>query len=601
MGSTFDVNSLHDGARMGISKSGVFVVRYQGQKALLLDRNVLTGEDLEIRRRLSVDQTEESDFPIAPDIWVTDCIMDGDFIFPMLPVPEDLKTRVENGELIQMKPYRRRKWRDPEAIPMEMLQTDEDLLSEAPDAPEKAGAFAADSIPAPAPVSEPAAVITPSQETQPAQIVYRSSLREADRPVEIDAEQPSILQPRRRASISKPKLTMPTITMPSLTLPSIALPAIRPRLPRSRNAIILGGGAVAAMLITVMVPSTKVDLVVKPHDASLQTEVVAGTSENADVHMRFASPDKPVTLTETFKVTGSQITPGTSAKTSVVFTNSCPAQVVPVAEMFQGEQLRTASGVVFKITDAYATAPAGQKSLPVAVAAVNPGPAGNVDAGQITQIDNVGSLKDCLTVTNPAPASGGTAGVSLAAMGQNDAGNARAQMQKDLDTAINKALVAQERPGETVVDEPMKITNFEVDHLPGDTTGSFTATITGTARGDFYIPKDVQNSFLQKFMDTKVGSARKIYGAQPTVDYALENPSKPGELKFKGTVAAEVILNPDRGAVAWNLKLQSPGDARKYLVNTLGADDATISQDGLQIPGHLPLNPWKIDVEINGK
>ncbi len=179
--------------------------------------------------------------------------------------------------------------------------------------------------------------------------------------------------------------------------------------------------------------------------------------------------------------TGEVAVPDAPATGNVVFTNliGTPA-TIPA-----GASLRTTSGTPVRFATLQPAVVEGRlgATVTVPVRAVNPGPGGNVAAGQINAID--GPLGTQLAVTNPAATEGGSL-AERAAVAAADRETARAQLTAQLQSLAQSALEAQLRPGEFLVAETVTITQVlaeSFDRAVGEPADALGLTLRLAATG----------------------------------------------------------------------------------------------------------------------
>lgn len=181
-----------------------------------------------------------------------------------------------------------------------------------------------------------------------------------------------------------------------------------PRAGRSAQAFaVVGVLGVLAWLAVTVAPAATVTLV-PPQDeyARVLTVSVSTARTTADIP-RLLLPGRTVTATRTITLvqptTGTAVAPVDRATASLTLTNDGPEEVVlPAGALLVAGE----GGPLFRLDRPARLPPGG--TLGVTATALVPGPAGNVPAGSINRWRD--AANSVVSVTNPAPASGGADG-----------------------------------------------------------------------------------------------------------------------------------------------------------------------------------------------
>jgi Baseplate J-like protein len=354
----------------------------------------------------------------------------------------------------------------------------------------------------------------------------------------------------------------------------------------------LGLVVLAALIAVVVLPVMHVTLVPQTNSIERNLDITADpdtktpdpASGSLPAEVMSVTIDEPGSLPVSDRKVGQDKAHGevlvTSKKTS---TFTLP----------KGTIVRTADGVRFVTDQDQALAAYGQAR--VGITAEQPGVAGNVDAGQITEL--VGPNLDDLTVTNQRPTSGGT---------DRDAKVVTADDQTMLRTQIiNQAqkdgfaqLKQKAGPDRTLPDATLKVapnpSTEHFDQAPGaeaeQLTGRISVTVTGTAFNNLAF-----NDLVGRVLEASAGSSVHLT-EPPTVGV-------PGVLKVEGQkvvlrVQAKGTLQSDINGqrISEALRGSTAQDARSYLAR-LG---------GLAEPPIVDLSPswapraFRVDVNVRG-
>ncbi|MGE5156060.1 MAG: baseplate J/gp47 family protein, partial [Betaproteobacteria bacterium] len=308
----------------------------------------------------------------------------------------------------------------------------------------------------------------------------------------------------------------------------------------------------------------------------------AATAVDADTGVIPAQTVRiPVQSSGEFQATGKRVDE-TKATGSVTFDSINTVGPVSVPK---GTRLSTIDGVVF-VTDQSVIVPRAKVTgnriehgvASVGVSALNAGPAGNVDAGTITQAPTFMTTQQ-VSVTNPAPTTGGTR-TETPKVSQQDVDGAVEQLRKDLDAQFATAL----QDPATV---PAGTTLFPTTAALGDPTPSVDpATIVGQEVPSFSLAMSATGDVLavdatpvKAIAEAKLqGSVSNGYGLVPgSITVSVGNGEVvDGVIRFTADGSARQVRQVD-------------GAALKRQVLGLGADQAR----ALLAPyGEVQLSLW---------
>jgi hypothetical protein len=246
--------------------------------------------------------------------------------------------------------------------------------------------------------------------------------------------------------------------------------------------LILSLGALAALALALL-PSATITLApaVRPHTHSVDIVADPEATEIAEGVIPARTVYAEVEATGQIATTGLKDVPSSPASGSVIFTNL----IGTAATIPQGTGVRTTSGAAIRfVTTQAATVGAGiGATVEVPIKAEDPGPAGNVGAGQINAID--GPLGLQLAVTNPAATTGGAVKPAYAVT-LTDKQELRAQLLEQLNQTALGTIEAQLLPGEFLAPDSAALADVVAEsysHSVGEVTNIITLTLRIAATG----------------------------------------------------------------------------------------------------------------------
>jgi Baseplate J-like protein len=321
----------------------------------------------------------------------------------------------------------------------------------------------------------------------------------------------------------------------------------------------LYGGAVLVLLAGIVlvlfyVPSARVTLVAQAQPFSSNVEITAEPGK-PPVRVRKVNTTKTASSRD-IQATGTNTTSGQLASGQFTYVNSCPIAL----QIPNGQRLRSATGVVFaQIGDVTVDQ---NKQRSVEIKATQAGQAGNVAAGQITGID--GNQYACLTGTNPGPTAGGTDDQKQTVIQTSDVQSAKALLEQQVRQQMIDELKGGLQKGESLSPQPT-FTNeqFNTDHNPGDPVARFTATLTLTAEGDYYMSDDVQKAFSDK-LSSKVPADKQLTTNKVVAAYTV-TAAAGGHLDFAGTASGYIAPRIDAERVKSQLAGKPSAQAHDVL------------------------------------
>ncbi|MDQ3553153.1 MAG: baseplate J/gp47 family protein [Chloroflexota bacterium] len=173
-------------------------------------------------------------------------------------------------------------------------------------------------------------------------------------------------------------------------------------------AALAGGGLYAAYLYlpNVSISLTPMTLTAGPVTVEVTADPAVAVADPEAAIVPAERVDVPLSATDQFPATGSEISQ-TRASGTVRFTSENTLFEVPIPE---GTRLTTSSGTTFETTQGLtipqASFQSGPSTAEANIRAIDPGPAGNVEAATITGLPEPITAQ-LVRVTNPQPTSGG--------------------------------------------------------------------------------------------------------------------------------------------------------------------------------------------------
>lgn len=359
-----------------------------------------------------------------------------------------------------------------------------------------------------------------------------------------------------------------------------------------RRRLALYSGAVAILLLGIVavilfVPSATITLTVPSKAFAEPVDLTAQPgSGGTGITVRTQSASKQASAT--FPATGQHNTPGAEATGSIQYTFAklC-AQVVKGDKLSipNGSTLVSKSGVVFVQQQAVTLSFHQSASAPIKAQAV--GANGNVDAGQITQLQNGGSSAGCLQVTNPKPTTGGQDAKHQTVISKQDLTSAQAQLEQQVQQAVQQQLASDAQQNEKQADSNPIIwgaVDFTADHAQGASVPSFNATLTQEGTSAYYRPGQVSSAFRAVLL-SKVPAGQQLTPGYFTARYSAAG-SSGGRLEFTGQAAGRIAPKLNLDAIRSKVTAHTTSSANGYL-QTLPVSGASVSE----FPMPLPMMP----------
>jgi hypothetical protein len=319
----------------------------------------------------------------------------------------------------------------------------------------------------------------------------------------------------------------------------------------------------------------------KPYTADV--DVMAEPSK-PPVHVRVVQISKTQSLKGT--ATGVQAVGGQVASGQFTYVNTCALGV----QVANGQRLRSVTGAQFaQLGDVQI----GRDSIQsVNIRAVQPGAAGNVQAGQITTIE--ANQFPCLGGSNVQPTGGGVDEQKKTVIQSPDIQGLQAQVVQQLKQQIGDELIKQVQRGEKLASTPYYQTpEVQTDHNVDDEVANFTMTVTQKAEGDFYLADDIDRAYAAA-LEKKMPVDQQLTTNRVSADVQVV-PSGGGRLEFKGKVSGYVAPKMDLERVKNSVTAKSASQARVDLAKLPGVRQVDIEQSPFPTP-LMPLVGSRIDL-----
>jgi hypothetical protein len=385
-----------------------------------------------------------------------------------------------------------------------------------------------------------------------------------------------------------------TAAPPKREHPPLDLPKLKPAAPPGKPAVwlqvvtgvfqglvFLAGLAALVALAVALGPSATVTLTPAARTIHADVNLVADPQFVAPTQA--APPAAPgviaarlvrteVEETGRIATTGQVAVPSSPAAGTVVFTNLVGART----QIPQGTGVRTTTGTSTRfVTSTSATIDARLgATVEVGVAADQPGPAGNVAAGQINAID--GPLGLQLAVTNPAPTQGGAL-TQRAAVAAADRPTLRARLLDELQAKAASAIQTQLQPTEFLVTSSITVTSVvaEVYNLPvGEQADTLELTLRLAAQGLAVDEGDARIAALSA-LEAQVPPGERLQPGTISFDRrpGIVLDTK-GRAHFTVRAAGSTLARLDNDAIRQAIRGKTVGDAILYLAGREPLDDA---------------------------
>lgn len=293
------------------------------------------------------------------------------------------------------------------------------------------------------------------------------------------------------------------------------------------------------------------------------------------------------------ETTGTAAYESGKAKGTVLFSNLLAQEVrIPA-----GTVVRTSSGsfpVRFVTTEEVVVPPLGQTPAPIE--ALEEGPAGNVPAGHINQIEGV--VGTALRVINPEPTSGGGL-QEVRAVSQEDMDRAREQLKAQLLEEAYQGLREYLEPTEVLFRQSLEIQASEVTfnrflYERADTVGvQMKLLITGMAvdRGNAQV-------VAYRALSDQLPPGHTLVNARFELHEPETGPQN-GVLSFRVSAAGYTAAEIDPEAVRKAIRGRSVRQATGLLMEEFPLAEPPQIEVWPRWLGRLPLLPLRIQVVVN--
>lgn len=238
------------------------------------------------------------------------------------------------------------------------------------------------------------------------------------------------------------------------------------------------------------------------------------------------------------------------------------------------------------VTDAPAHVPAGDPgnyygSYDVPAHAVNPGPSGNIAAGDIDML----CCANGIVAKNMHAFSGGQTARTFTVVQQTDISNASSPLVASLTRRGQTDLKAQAGPGELFT-PPHCTQNVQVDHAVGQEAAQVTVTETVTCSSEAYERQQVDSLAATSFQQRVTATLSPHYQLSGQLTTA---PGQATPIDAKGTLSIPVAT---RGLWVYQVDQQALHDAIRHL---LGKQQQAARTQIVNLPG-----VGQVTIDING-
>ncbi len=370
------------------------------------------------------------------------------------------------------------------------------------------------------------------------------------------------------------------------------------------GSIILVGILGLALVLLVFALAPKAIVTLTPQVERISTELIVTADPAPEVTVVDSEnniiPARPVqvelTIFDEVQTIDTEAAPVDLAVGAVVFFNRTQdQQIIPISTT-----LRTSSGVPIEfVTTQTATIPAGTGATTTTpIVAVEPGPSGNVPAGQINRFVNP-TLALLARVINEAPTSGGSvrqAGVVT----EDDKDRLRSKLRQVIQQQGYEMMLKDLDTQEFIPPESLQVIELDLtyDKFSGDvaeTLGAeMRAVVRATAVGSFNANQLAYFSLLDKVPEGQTllteGLHFKAGGIEDIQDRAVTFP-----VIVEGLMVSEIDIDQVRAGITF----KPIGEAQAWLSENL----PIVTVPGVEVSpnwlGRLPLFPFRIEVGVN--
>ncbi len=370
--------------------------------------------------------------------------------------------------------------------------------------------------------------------------------------------------------------------------PAFAPPARR----RGRLPWIVAGVAAALALVAVVayLPSATITLAVA--GTPLATELkISGSKEAVPAGATAQVQTSPIEIKE-FKgaqvvSTGVRTVPATTAGGRVVLTNKDEFIGIRVPRGF----CVTTGQIQFRTTETVEL-DAG-KSASAGVAAVQPGAAGNVEAGKI----NAPCRPADVGVTNRDATTGGADARSLTVVAPDDQKKAEATLLAELEPKVKQLLAGKATGTLKLAGEPILTHETSFDRNAGDEAPNFNATVTVLGKA-VLVDEAVVKRLLGNALKAKLAAGHEFTDDPLKTAFAAESVTPEGNVILAGK--AEGVSRPvfSLTEVRALVRGKSPADARQAAGHLDSVREVQVRQEPFVLP-RLPLFGTRIFVKVH--
>lgn len=364
--------------------------------------------------------------------------------------------------------------------------------------------------------------------------------------------------------------------------------------------VLLGAAVLGAVLLTVPVGTVTVIPARQTVIASINVRASAATEQLDVANSLVPARRIEVLVEETRKAptTGKRDVPDKAASGSVTFINLRAQPVLVPA----GAVVRTSSGsnVRFKTLEDVTVEGGVGAQASVQVAAVDPGPSGNVAAGTISRID--GGLSVSLRVINPSRLGGGTVRQG-GVVTQADKERLRVTLQQQLEQKAYQRLSEELNEGEFVPPESVEtfVMSLVFDSFTDEAKDTLGVTMRLLARAIAVNDEGGKTLALRALQGQMTPGSQLLANSlrYSTSNFTVLEENTLKVVTFNVTVSGVMVEDVDQARIRAAVAGLTPTAAAEMLMQELKLDQAPQIQLEPDWLGRLPVIPFRVHVKVD--
>jgi hypothetical protein len=267
----------------------------------------------------------------------------------------------------------------------------------------------------------------------------------------------------------------------------------------------------------------------------------------------------------------------------VVFKYSCKTNCATSRFAVSAGTLVTSAALLGYSTQAVAIVQPPTWTTTVAVRATSPGAAWNTAKNTITAIND--NPTPDLHVSNPAAIAGGTDGRSAQVIQQSDWDAVLNQLTPMVTDALDLAL-RDKVPDMSFINNGPPLMTVTGDHTIGDTTPTFTITMTGRVGATAFSNADAVR-LIRSALDAKIPPGHELISDQVQITWQILQTSPNGDITVNGTALGFIAPKVSTDTLRARIRGLSAAEARKSLERAVPGSTVEIRVS----PGLLPWLP----------